>query len=58
MEEFCSALELNYAVGELMGEKRYLPVVAVQITQRPEGLLSPHLHQKEENFLTVLIHKI
>lgn len=58
MEEFCSALELNYAGGELVGEKGSLPKVAVQITERPEHLMSLHLHQKEEAFLKVLIHKI
>lgn len=35
----------------------YLPVVAAQITEMHEGVLSFHLHQKEEDILTGLIHK-
>jgi hypothetical protein len=40
-----------------LGEKRYLSVVVVQITEEPEDLLSFYLHQKEKDFLPVLIHK-
>lgn len=48
----------NYELGELVGEKRYLPAVAVQITEEHEDLLSLHLHQKEEDFLSLKLQNL